>query len=169
MELIANVLAVMFSALWVLDVTAKLFRGRKPSRQFQELVALAAKLGVTVTVGRPPAAWLRHAAGAYNPKRNAIWCRRYITSILWHELTHALQHHSPEYAVDAAGLRLLLRENGLHCTWLSLFIFAFNAFYFVMVVLRVYKPQHYRYELLAYFCQWTRTGRKLVYRKIASL
>jgi hypothetical protein len=169
MELIANILAVVFSALWVLNITAKLFRGRKPSEQFNELVALAAKLGVTVSVGKPPTAWLRHAAGAYNPKRNAIWCRRYLCSILWHELTHALQHHSPEWAVDAAGLRLLLQENGLRCWFLPLFIFAFNIFYSLMVVLRVYQPRHYRYELLAYFCQWTRVGKKLVYRKIASL
>ena len=169
MELIANFLAVMFSALWVLNITSKLFRGRKPSRQFTELVALAAKLGVTVTVGRPPAAWLRYANGAYNPRRNAIWCRKYITSILWHELTHALQHHSPEWAVDAQGLRLLLQENGLRCWFLPSFFFAFNFFYSVMVVLRVYKPEHYHYELLAHFCQYTSAGRKLVYRKIASL
>ena len=169
MELIANFLAIMFSALWVLDVTAKLFRGRKPSRQFKELVALAAKLGVTVTVGKPPAARLRHANGAYNPRRNAIWCRRYLNSILWHELTHALQHHSPEWAVDAAGLRSLLQENKLRCFCLPIFLLLFNCFYSVMVVLRVYQPRHYRYELLAHFCQYTRAGKQLVYRKIASL
>lgn len=159
---VVNFLAVIFSALWVLSITAKLFRGRKPSAEFKALAARAAGLGVKLSVGRHPAAYLRHANGAFNPKTNALWVRYYSCSLLRHELVHALQH-TPQGQVliaDEAGLRSLLKQHGL---WFEQsFVTAFNLFYFVLVVLRVYKPRHYKYELVAYYCQYTSSGKKLL-------
>jgi hypothetical protein len=159
---IVNILAVVFSALWVLSITAKLFRGRKPSGEFIALAALAAELGVKLSVGRHPAAYLRHANGAFNPKTNAVWIRYYSCSLLRHELVHALQH-TPQGQVliaDEAGLRSVLNQHGLQFN--PCFVMAFNFFFLLLVVLRVYKPRHYQYELVAHYCQYTSSGKQLL-------
>jgi predicted SprT family Zn-dependent metalloprotease len=159
---IVNMLAVVFSALWVLNTTAKLFRGRKPSAEFRALAALAAELGVKLSVGRHPATYLRHANGAFNPKTNAVWIRYYSCSLLRHELVHALQHtpQGQELITDEAGLRSLLNQHGLRFN--PCFVLSFKLFFFVLVVLRVYKPQHYQYELVAHYCQYTSSGKQLL-------
>jgi hypothetical protein len=186
-------LTTCFLSLLYLNQLYRSFRRRKPSKKsaklvaqkIAKLVALANDLGVSVSVGTDELKDTnftnipKYVGGFYSPQHLAIWCREYREDVLWHELTHALQHYvellaelDPEeqsFNVDAAGLRSLLQENGIRCTLLPIFIFAFNIKFFFLVKKGLYKPQDYKYELLAYFCQYTRAGKKLVYRKIASL
>jgi hypothetical protein len=145
---------------------------RVPSQEFQELVAFAAKLGVTVSVGKLPAEWSRlvlskGCRGCYYDLQ--IWCREYSVNTLWHELTHALQDYCPEYEVDAAGLRSLLRKHKLRCLWLAAYILAFNCMFYIAVLQKKYKARCYNVELIAFFCGDTKVGKRLVYNIISSL
>ena len=176
MQIIVLLFEVVFFSIWglitcflVFDELQRLFGGRKPSKRFIKLKSKCQdSIGVHVVVGggknRNPLVW-----GYYSPMYLYIWCRKYNDDVLWHELTHALQDLFPEYRVDAKGLRLLLLENGLRCWFLPIFLLLFNILFTISRLLRMYKKRSYNRELLAYFCQYTRAGKKLVYRKIASL